>query len=101
MHNAVKFTPVGGVISLSASPVEDAVQFQVRDTGVGVCPENLPRVFERFFKTDRARHTQVTGLGLAIAKHIVQAQWGADLGRAEPRGRDRVWLYIASRVRRA
>jgi two-component system phosphate regulon sensor histidine kinase PhoR len=48
----------------------------VRDTGVGVDPEELPRLFERFYKADRARRSQGTGLGLAIAKHIVQGHGG-------------------------
>jgi two-component system phosphate regulon sensor histidine kinase PhoR len=73
MHNAVKFTPPGGEITLLAKTAGDAVRFEVRDTGVGVSAEDLPRIFERFFKADRARHSQGTGLGLAIAKHIVQA----------------------------
>ncbi len=76
VHNAIKFTPAGGVITLSVSSVSNAVQFAVRDTGVGVSPEDMPRVFERFYKADRARHSQGTGLGLAIAKHIVQAHGG-------------------------
>ncbi len=76
VHNAIKFTPAGGVITLSASSVSNAVQFAVRDTGVGVSPEDMPRVFERFYKADRARHSHGTGLGLAIAKHIVQAHGG-------------------------
>jgi two-component system phosphate regulon sensor histidine kinase PhoR len=86
MHNAVKFTPVGGVITLAAFPVENAVQIEVRDTGVGVSPEDLPRVFERFFKADRARHSQGTGLGLAIAKHIVQAHEGEIWAEPNPVG---------------
>ena len=86
MHNAVKFTPVGGVISLSASPAGDAIRFDVRDTGVGVSAEDLPRVFERFFKADRARQSTGTGLGLAIAKHIVQAHGGQIWAEPNPQG---------------
>lgn len=77
VHNAIKFTPAGGKISISAAPWEDSVEFRVRDTGVGVSPDDLPRLFERFFKADRARRSQGTGLGLAIAKHIVQAHGGS------------------------
>jgi two-component system phosphate regulon sensor histidine kinase PhoR len=86
MHNAIKFTPAGGIITLASFPAEDAVQFEVRDTGVGVSPEDLPRIFERFFKTDRARHSQGTGLGLAIAKHIVQAHGGQIWAEPNPGG---------------
>ena len=76
VHNAIKFTPSGGAITLTASPVGEFVEFRVRDTGVGVDPDDLPRLFERFYKVDRARRSQGTGLGLAIAKHIVQVHGG-------------------------
>lgn len=76
VHNAIKFTPSGGTITLSAMPAGEFVEFQVQDTGVGVDPEELPRLFERFYKADRARRSQGTGLGLAIAKHIVQVHGG-------------------------
>jgi two-component system, OmpR family, phosphate regulon sensor histidine kinase PhoR len=77
VDNAVKFTPSGGSITLRAFPVDGAVEFQVRDTGIGVSPNELARLFERFYKTDRARRSTGTGLGLAIAKHIVQAHEGS------------------------
>jgi two-component system, OmpR family, phosphate regulon sensor histidine kinase PhoR len=76
IHNAVKFTPAGGAIDVLASAAEEFVEFRVKDTGVGVSPDELPRLFERFYKADRARRSQGTGLGLAIAKHIVQAHGG-------------------------
>jgi two-component system phosphate regulon sensor histidine kinase PhoR len=77
VHNAAKFTPSGGKITLQAFAVDGAVEFQVRDTGIGVSQSELPRLFERFYKTDRARRSTGTGLGLAIAKHIVQAHGGS------------------------
>lgn len=76
VHNAVKFTPPGGKVLITAQQVGKEVHITVRDTGVGIAPEFLPRVFERFFKADKARSGGGTGLGLAIAKHIVQAHQG-------------------------
>jgi two-component system phosphate regulon sensor histidine kinase PhoR len=76
VHNAIKFTPSGGTIQVSAEPREDDVLILVRDTGVGISAEDLPRIFERFYKVDRARSGSGTGLGLSIAKHIVQGHGG-------------------------
>jgi two-component system phosphate regulon sensor histidine kinase PhoR len=86
VHNAVKFTPRGGSVTLAATLAGEAVELQVRDTGVGVSPEELPRLFERFYKADQARRSQGTGLGLAIAKHIVQAHGGTIWAEANPGG---------------
>jgi len=76
LHNAIKFTSPGGKIQISAEQVAHEVVISVRDTGVGISSEDLPRVFERFYKADRARSSGGTGLGLAIAKHIVQGHGG-------------------------
>jgi two-component system phosphate regulon sensor histidine kinase PhoR len=76
LHNAIKFTPSGGEIRLSAFHENDAVVFSVSDTGVGISPEDLPRIFERFYKADRARSGGGTGLGLAISRHLVEAHSG-------------------------
>jgi two-component system phosphate regulon sensor histidine kinase PhoR len=77
VHNAIKFTPAGGTITVNASADGTKVTVEVTDTGIGISPNDLPRIFERFFKTDRSRAVGGTGLGLAIAKHIVQAHGGS------------------------
>jgi two-component system phosphate regulon sensor histidine kinase PhoR len=76
VHNAVKFTPSGGEVMISAAVSKDEVVVSVRDTGVGIPANDLPRIFERFYKADHARSGGGTGLGLAIAKHIVQGHGG-------------------------
>jgi two-component system phosphate regulon sensor histidine kinase PhoR len=76
VHNSIKFTPPGGQITLSVETAGNELVVSVRDTGVGIAATDLPRVFERFFKADRARGGGGTGLGLALAKHIVQGHGG-------------------------
>ena len=76
LHNAIKFTPGGGRITISARVESGRMLVSVADTGIGIAPEDLPRVFERFYKADKSRSGGGTGLGLAIAKHIVQLHGG-------------------------
>jgi two-component system phosphate regulon sensor histidine kinase PhoR len=79
LDNALKYTPDGGNVVLAARLTgDDFVEIQVRDTGIGVPPEELPRLFERFYRVDKARSREMggTGLGLAIVKHLVRAQGG-------------------------
>jgi two-component system phosphate regulon sensor histidine kinase PhoR len=76
LHNAIKYTPAGGEIIVSAEERNQYVLFSVQDTGTGIPSEDLPRIFERFYKIDRARSEGGTGLGLAISKHIVETHGG-------------------------
>ncbi|MBP1703497.1 MAG: two-component sensor histidine kinase [Chloroflexi bacterium] len=76
LHNAIKFTPANGVISIGCHLNDDKMLFSVKDTGIGIPADDLPRIFERFYKTDRARSGGGTGLGLAISRHIIEAHGG-------------------------
>lgn len=84
IHNAIKFTPDGGEIVAAAMEADGMLRITVRDSGVGIAADELPRVFERFYKTDPARRSPGSGLGLAIAKHIVQAHGGTILAESAP-----------------
>ncbi len=76
--NAVKHTPAGGAVTLAASPALDGVEIMVKDTGSGIPPEDLPRIFERFYQVDKSRAKRGgLGLGLTITKEIVEAHGGS------------------------
>jgi signal transduction histidine kinase len=78
LHNAVKFSPDGGQVVASARAVEREIVVSIADQGVGIPRADLDRVFERFYKVDKARVRGMggTGLGLAIARHIVEGHGG-------------------------
>jgi two-component system, OmpR family, phosphate regulon sensor histidine kinase PhoR len=76
VHNAIKYTPRGGSITVNASKNNKQVTVCVSDTGIGIPRDDLPRVFERFYKVDRSRSTEGSGLGLSISKHIIEAHGG-------------------------
>ena len=78
VDNAVRFTPAGGAVTVSAHAFNGSVEIRVADTGVGIPPEHLPRLFERFYRADpsRSREDGGTGIGLAIARSVVEAHGG-------------------------
>ncbi len=84
VHNAVKFTPKGGSVHVRAAGGDGTIRVSVRDTGVGILPEDLPRIFERFYKADRSRGGGGTGLGLAVARHAVEAHGGVISAESTP-----------------
>lgn len=85
VDNAIKYAPSGTRIILGARKATAGIEFSVRDFGPGIASEHLPRLFERFYRVDKARSRESggTGLGLAIAKHIVLAHGGAIRAESE------------------
>jgi two-component system phosphate regulon sensor histidine kinase PhoR len=78
VDNAIKYTAEGGRVTVSTRPEEGDLVIEVSDNGCGIPPEHQPRIFERFYRVDRARSRSLggTGLGLAIVKHITAAHHG-------------------------
>jgi signal transduction histidine kinase len=80
LANALHYTETGGRVVFSAKEANDRVEFTVRDTGIGIAPENLPHVFERFYRVDRSRsrrgNTGGSGIGLTIVQRLVEAHEG-------------------------
>jgi two-component system phosphate regulon sensor histidine kinase PhoR len=79
LDNAIKYTPESGMITICAAEADGLVTITVADTGIGIPPKDLPRIFERFYRVDPARSREQggTGLGLAIVKHIIQIHGGS------------------------
>ncbi|AHV99414.1 sensor histidine kinase [Paenibacillus sabinae] len=86
LHNSIKFTPAGGTITIAARPLNGGAEVIISDTGTGIEGEDLPRIFERFYKADKARSAGAggSGLGLSLVKKIV------DLHQGEVRAESRV-----------
>ncbi len=93
IHNAVKFTRPGGEVVLSAHAEGDFVCFAVKDTGAGIPEDDLERIFERFYRVDRARSGGGTGLGLSIARHIVESH-GGRIWAESVEGRGSTFFFI-------
>lgn len=88
LENAHRYSPNGAAVEVGAEPEEESIHVWVTDDGPGIPPADLPRIFERFYKVDRARTRRGdgSGLGLAISKHLVSAHSGRIWATAGPRG---------------
>jgi len=78
LNNAVRFTPKGGCVTLELDEIDKGLELSVADTGVGITPDHLPHVFDRFYRSDQARAREYggTGLGLAITRAIIESHGG-------------------------
>ena len=78
ISNALRYTPPGGEVTVVACRQENLVQTTVRDTGIGILQEHLPHIFTRFYRVDKSRSRQAggSGIGLTIAKHLVESHGG-------------------------
>jgi two-component system, OmpR family, phosphate regulon sensor histidine kinase PhoR len=101
VENALKYTPVGGHVSVSSRTDDDSVVFEVADDGPGIGAEHLPRLFERFYRVDKARSRELggTGLGLSIVKHLAESLGGVVSVSSEP-GRGSQFSVRFPRARR-
>src|SRR5690606_6300326 len=86
VRNAVRHTPPGGIVALSVSATPEAVLVAVRDTGEGIAPEELPQIWEPFYRGARARGEDAggAGLGLALVRELTEAMGGAVTVESEP-----------------
>ena len=86
LDNAVKYSQAGGMITLRAAAEDDQMRISVSDEGIGIRENDLPRIFERFYRADKARSRELggTGLGLSIVKHTAQLHGGTAQAQSEP-----------------
>jgi len=101
VSNAVRYTPEGGEVAIAWRRVGPEAAFSVRDTGIGIAPQHLPRLTERFYRVDRSRSRETggTGLGLAIVKHVLNRHQGRLEITSEPgRGSTFTTLFPAERL---
>ena len=97
VDNAIKFTPAGGVISLSLAWDEQQVLISVKDNGIGIAAEDIRKVFDRFYKADKAHQQPGTGLGLAIAREIM-LQMGQTIQVSSESGQGSVFTFSLGRA---
>ena len=84
LDNAIKYTPSGGSVTVSLEEQEENLVIIVKDTGIGISPSDLPRIFERFYRCDQSRSLEGIGLGLSLARAIARAHGGDIMAVSEP-----------------
>ena len=86
LDNAIKYTPAGGAVTLTVGGLPDKAVLEVVDNGMGIPPEALERIFERFYRTREARgkHARGSGIGLSLVKHIAEAHGGRVIVDSDP-----------------
>jgi len=97
LSNALKYTPPGGTVTVSAALEGEWIQFSVADTGAGIPPEYLSRIFEQFFRIPRQKGETGAGLGLTIVKEIVEAH-GGTVGAQSEAGKGSTFTFKLKRA---
>lgn len=97
VDNALKYTEPGGHVTVTAAPHEDGVVLEVRDNGMGIEPEDLPRIWERLYRGDKSRHQKGLGLGLCLVKAVAQAHQGQVTVKSQP-GQGSVFSFRLPKV---
>jgi signal transduction histidine kinase len=100
LGNALRYTPAPGAVRVSAAGQADAVEFKVIDTGVGIPPEHLPHVFERFYRVDKSRARELggSGIGLTIARALVEAMGGRTQAASPGPGQGATFWFTLPRL---
>ncbi len=98
LDNAVKYTPSGGTIDVEASLIRRQVTIFIKDTGIGISPEELPKIWDRLYRGDQSRSQRGLGLGLSLVKAIVQAHGGSVEVFSQPGAGSLFTLYLPKKI---
>ena len=96
LSNALRHTPAGGLVAVGVKAQEEGILFEVSDTGVGISPEHLPRIFERFYRVEKSRSREGggSGVGLAICRALVEAMGGSISAESAGAGRGATFAFV-------
>jgi histidine kinase len=102
--NALQYTPEDGKVVIAGKTMDDRVQISVQDTGIGIPPEHLPHIFDRFYRVDKSRSRRAaggSGIGLTIARALVEAQGGRIWAESPGEGQGSTFVFTLPTVRRS